>query len=67
VGFEEGETVYCFETCVTGGVDGTGETVKVEETVVIEDEIPDGIKYPPTTKEHEVSFQVDYQTDHAKV
>jgi hypothetical protein len=67
VGFVKGETVYCGETYVTGGVGGTEEIIKIEETVVIKDEIPDGIKYPPINKEHEVSLHVHSEPDHAKV
>jgi hypothetical protein len=68
VGFVEGETGYCSETCVTGGVDGTGEVsvdgedaidIKEEgsikfEAVYIKDEIPESTTCPPFMTEHEV-------------
>jgi hypothetical protein len=39
VGFVGGETGYCSETCVTGGVGGTGEgSVKVEDAIDIKEE-----------------------------
>jgi hypothetical protein len=71
VGFVEGETGYCSETCVTGVVGWTGEvsikvedtinikeevSFKVEEDVDIKDEIPEAIIFPPVKSEQEVSF-----------
>jgi hypothetical protein len=69
VGFVGGEAGYCSETCVTGGVGGTGEgSVKVEDAidikeegsikfdaVYIKDEIPD-TTCPPIDVEQEVRF-----------
>jgi hypothetical protein len=66
--FEEGETGYCSETCLTCDVDGTEEfSVKDEDTVdikeeasikfeavYIKDEIPEAIISPPIRTEHEV-------------
>jgi hypothetical protein len=66
--FEESETGYFSETCVTGGVGGTGEvSVKVEdaidvkeegsmkfEAVYIKDEIPETTTCPPIKTELEV-------------
>jgi hypothetical protein len=68
MGFVEGETGACSETCVTCDVDGTGEvSIKVEDTVDIKeevsikeeaidikDEIPKAIVFPPIRDEHEV-------------
>jgi hypothetical protein len=55
VGFVEGETGYCSETCVTGDVDGTEEfSIEVEEAIDIKDEIPEAITCPTITTEHEV-------------
>jgi hypothetical protein len=51
----EGETGYCSETCVTGGVGGTEEIhIKVEEAIDIKDEIPDDTTFPPIKTEQEV-------------
>jgi hypothetical protein len=69
VGFVEGDTGYCSETCVTGGVGGTGEgsvkfedpidvmeqvSIEVEEAVDVNDEIPEFVVIPLITTEHEV-------------
>jgi hypothetical protein len=69
MGFVEGETGYCSETCVMCDVDGTGEvstdvedpldikeevSIKVEEAIDIKDEIPEAISFPPINTEHEV-------------
>jgi hypothetical protein len=65
VGFVEGETGYCSETCEMGGDDGTGEvitfeesidikediSIKVEEAMDIKNETPQA---PPIKTEHEV-------------
>jgi hypothetical protein len=70
VGFVEGETGYCSDTCVTCDVDGTGEViiledtidikeevcVKVEEAIDIKNEIPQAIIFPPIKTEPEVRF-----------
>jgi hypothetical protein len=67
-GFVGGETGYCSETCVTGGVGGTGEgsveleediyikeeSIKVEEAVDIKEEMPEDIVFPPIKTEPEV-------------
>ena len=72
VGFVEGETGSCSETCVTFDVDGTEEVsievedtidikeevrIKVEEAIDIKDEIPEAISFPSIKTEHEVRFQ----------
>jgi hypothetical protein len=70
VGFVGGETGYCSDTCVTGGVEtGEGcvefeeaidikeESIKVEEAVDIKDEMPEAIVFPPIKTEHEVRFE----------
>jgi len=69
VGYVEGETGYCSETCVMCDVDVAGEviiefeeaieikeevSIKVEEAVDIKDEIPEAISFPPIKTEHEV-------------
>ena len=69
MGFVEGETGCCSETCVTCDVDGTEEvstefedtidikdevSVKVEEAIDIKDENPEAITFPPIKTEHEV-------------
>jgi hypothetical protein len=54
----EHETGPCSETCVTCGVDGTEEiSIKIEETLDIEDEIPEAISFPPLKTEHEVRLR----------
>ena len=69
MGFVEGETGSCSETCVTCDVDGTEEVsikveeaidikeefnIKVVEAIDIKDEIPEAITFPPVKSEHEV-------------
>jgi hypothetical protein len=55
VGFVEGETGYCSETCVTCDVDGTEEvSIKVEEAIDIKDEIPEAVSVPSFKTGHEV-------------
>jgi hypothetical protein len=68
VGFVGGETGYCSETCVTGGVGGTGEgsvmaedavEIKEEvsvkfEAIYIKDEIAETATCPPVKTDHEV-------------
>jgi hypothetical protein len=54
MGLVEGETGYCSDTCVTGGVGGTAE---VEETVAIRGGIPEAIIFPAIHTEHEVRPQ----------
>jgi hypothetical protein len=52
LGFVEGETGSCSETC---DVDGTEEVnIKVEEVVDIKDEIQETVSFPPVKTEHEV-------------
>jgi len=72
MGFVEGETEPCNETCVTCDVDGTEENIKfeeavgvkeevnikVEETVDIKDEIPEALIFPPIKTEQEVRLWV---------
>jgi hypothetical protein len=60
MGVIDGETWSCSDTCVTGGVGGTGEGgVKVEEIVDIKDEIPEDNVFPPIKTEHEVRLWGD--------
>ena len=55
LGFVDGETGSCSETCVTCDVDGTEEvSIRVEETIDIKNEMPEGIKFPPMKTENEV-------------
>ena len=69
MGFVEGETGSCSDTCVTCDVDGTeGVSIKVEdaidmkeevsfkveETINIKDELPEAISFPPIKTEREV-------------
>jgi hypothetical protein len=68
VGFVGGETGYCSETWVTGGVGATGEgsdgleegivikeeSIKVEEAADIKEEFPQSIAFPPIKTEPEV-------------
>jgi hypothetical protein len=73
VGFVEGETGYCSETCVAGDVDGTGEfsidvevaidikeefNTNVEEAIEIKEEMPEATSHPPIKTEPEVRLQV---------
>ena len=52
MGFVEGETGSCSETC---DVDCLKEvSIKVEEAIDIKDEIPEGTSFPPIKTEHEV-------------
>jgi hypothetical protein len=68
----EGETGYCFETCVMCDVGGTGEvsvdvedpldikeqvSIKVEEPIDIKDGIPEAITCTPIKTEREVRLQ----------
>ena len=58
MGFVEGETGSCRETCVTSDGDGTEEvSMKVEEAVEVKDEIPEAISFPPIKTEHQVRLQ----------
>jgi len=69
MGYVEGETGYCSETCVTCDVDWTEEvsikveeaidikeegSIKVEEAIDIKDEIPEFVSVPSVKTEHEV-------------
>ena len=69
MGFVEGETGSCIETCVTCDVAGTEEvsikveesidikeevSFKVEEAIDIKDEIPEATSFPPFETECEV-------------
>jgi hypothetical protein len=69
VGFVEGETGSCSETCVTCDGDGAEEvsiegedtidikeevSIKVEEAIDIKDEIPEALTFPSIKSEHEV-------------
>jgi len=71
MGFVEGETGSCSETCVTCDVDGTEEvsievedvidlkeevSIKVEEAIDVKDKIPEAITFPSIKTEHEVSL-----------
>ena len=55
MGFVDGETGSCSETCVTCDVGGTEEvSIKVEENIDIKDEMPEAITFPPIKTENEV-------------
>jgi hypothetical protein len=71
MGFVEGETGSCNETCVTCDVDETEEasinfedaidvkeevSIKVEGAIDIKDEIPEARTFPPFETESEVSL-----------
>jgi len=71
MGYVEGETGYCNETCVMCDVDGAAEfsikveeaidikeevNIKVEEAIDIKDETPEAITFPSVKTEHEVRF-----------
>jgi hypothetical protein len=57
MGFVEGETDSCSETCVPFDVDGTVEVnIKVEDAIYVKDEIPEVTSFPPVNTEHEVSL-----------
>jgi hypothetical protein len=56
MGFVEGETGYCSETCVTCDVDETEVSIKVEEAIDIKDEFPEATIFPPIKSEHQVRF-----------
>ena len=59
MGFVEGETGSCIETCVMCDVDGTEEvSIKVEEALDITKEIPEAISFPPIKTEEEVRLWV---------
>jgi hypothetical protein len=53
----EGETSSCSTTCVTCDVDGTeGVSIKVEEAIDIEDEIPEAITLSEIETDPEVKL-----------
>ena len=55
LGFVDGETGSCSETCVTCDVVGTEEVIiKFEEDIDIKNEMPEAIKFPPIKTENEV-------------
>jgi hypothetical protein len=55
MGFLEGETGCCSETYVMCDIGGTEEvSIKVEEAVVVKDEIPETIAFSPLKTEQEV-------------
>ena len=55
MGFVEGETGTCSETCVMCDVDRTEDVgIKVEEAVDVKDEIPEAITFPPIKTEQKV-------------
>jgi hypothetical protein len=55
MGFVEGETGSCIETCVTCDFEATNEiSIKVEEAIDIKDEIPEARIFPPMKTEQEV-------------
>ena len=59
MGFVEGETGSCSETCVMCDVDGTEEvSIKVEQTIDIKDEILEPLIFPSIKTEQEVRFWV---------
>jgi len=54
-GFVEGADVCCSETCVKCDVVGTEEvSIKVEQSIDINDEIAEAITFPSIKTEHEV-------------
>ena len=54
MGFVEGETGSCSETCVMCDVDGTEEvSIKVEQTIDIKDEILEPLIFPSIKTEQE--------------
>ncbi len=56
--FVESGTGSCSETCVTCDVGGTEEvSINAEEAIVIKDEIPEAIKFPPSRTENEVRLR----------
>ena len=59
LGFVDGGTGSCNETCVTCDVDGTEEvSIIVEEEIDIKNEMPEAIKFPPIKTENEVRLSV---------
>jgi hypothetical protein len=73
MGYVEGETGACSETCVMCDVCGTGEasikaeealdikeevSIKVEEVIDIKDEISEAITFSPIKTEHEVRLNL---------
>jgi len=55
VGFVEGETGSCSETCVTCDIDGTEEvSIKLEDAIDIKVEIPEFVSVPLIKTEQEV-------------
>jgi len=59
MGFVEGGTSSCSDTCVECNVDGTEDvSINAEEAIVIKDEIPEAIIFPPIKTEHEVRLWV---------
>ena len=55
MGFVDGETGSCSETCVMCDVEGTEEvSIKVEDELDIKDEMPEAISFPPIKTENEV-------------
>ena len=55
LGFVDGETGSCSETCVTCDVVGTEEVnIKFEEVIVIKDEMPEATIFPPIKTDNEV-------------
>ena len=68
MGFVEGETGSCSETCVTFDVDRFEEVrIKVEQFVDIKHEIPEATSFPPIKTEHEVRLRggCEVVADHA--
>jgi hypothetical protein len=62
MGLVEGETGYCRDTCVPGGVGGTGEgSVQVADTIAMRGEIS-ALKFPAINAEHEVRLQPVHET-----
>ena len=57
MGFVDGETGSCIDTCVTCDDDGTEEvSIKIEEAIAIKAEIPKPISFPSIKIEQEVRF-----------
>jgi hypothetical protein len=65
VGFVGGETGYCSETCVTGGVGGTGEgSVGVGKAVDIKEEVKIKVEDPlEITEKFSIKFEDPLETE----
>jgi hypothetical protein len=62
VGFVEGDTGYCSETCVMCDVGGTGEVLTFEEAIDIREEVRIKVEDPLDIKE-DISIKVEETVD----